>query len=169
MPLASRPWMPGYGIVAADEGEGLFPFEWAEERFARNRNYWLSTVRPGGAPHAMAVWGAWVDGAFWFNTARDSRKARNLAGDPRCTVTTEDGDECVVLEGEAAIVEGRERLAPFFDAYHAKYDFDITQWPHPNFRVRPTKMFAFCEAADRFGNTATRWTFASEEEGEGEG
>jgi hypothetical protein len=29
-PVASRPYMPGYGIAAATEGKGLLPWAWAE-------------------------------------------------------------------------------------------------------------------------------------------
>jgi hypothetical protein len=29
-PAASRPFMPGYGIQAADKGSGLLPWSWAD-------------------------------------------------------------------------------------------------------------------------------------------
>ena len=31
-PKAGRPHMPGYGIVGPDQGSGLLPWSWAEER-----------------------------------------------------------------------------------------------------------------------------------------
>ena len=31
-PHASRPYMPGYGLLGPDEGTGLLPWSWAEER-----------------------------------------------------------------------------------------------------------------------------------------
>lgn len=159
MVSASRPHMPGYSLAPADGGNGLLPFEWAEERLAKSRNVWLSTVKDDGAPHAMAVWGIWFDGAFWFNTGAKSRKTRNLAGDPRCVVTTESADECVVLEGTAARVEDAEQLARFFAVYEEKYDWDLSETNSPTFRVEPRVVFAFCEAAEAFVNSATRWTF----------
>ena len=88
-PRASRPLMPGYGIVGADEGIGLLPWSWAEERLLQSKNFWLATRWPDGRPHVMPVWAIWHAGALWFSSSRQSRKARNLAADPRCVLTTE--------------------------------------------------------------------------------
>jgi hypothetical protein len=98
-PVASRPSMPGYGILPADAGGGLLPWDWAVERLQRAHNYWVATTRPDGAPHLAAVWGVWFDGAVCFSTGGRSRKARNLAAEPRCVVTPESAGESVVLEG----------------------------------------------------------------------
>ena len=54
-PKASRPHMPGYGILDANSGKGLLPWSWATERLAKARNYWVATTRPDGNPHAMPV------------------------------------------------------------------------------------------------------------------
>ena len=40
--------MPGYGVLPADEGEGLLPFEWAEARLRAARNYWWRPSAPTG-------------------------------------------------------------------------------------------------------------------------
>ncbi len=42
-PVASRPFMPGYGILPADAGSGLLPWAWAVERLERSHNYWVAT------------------------------------------------------------------------------------------------------------------------------
>jgi nitroimidazol reductase NimA-like FMN-containing flavoprotein (pyridoxamine 5'-phosphate oxidase superfamily) len=76
------------------------PWGWAEERLASSRNYWIATARAGGSPHAMPVWGVWIDDAVVFGTSARSRKGRNLTRDPRVVVHLESGDEVVVLEGE---------------------------------------------------------------------
>ncbi len=34
-PRASRPYMPGYGILDAASGKGLLPWSWASERLAK--------------------------------------------------------------------------------------------------------------------------------------
>ena len=78
--------MPGYGILPS--AEGLLPWAWAQERLRASANYWLATTWPDGRPHVMPVWGVWLDGALWWSSGLRSRKARNLARDPRCTVTT---------------------------------------------------------------------------------
>jgi nitroimidazol reductase NimA-like FMN-containing flavoprotein (pyridoxamine 5'-phosphate oxidase superfamily) len=91
--------MPDYGISPATDG--LLPWAWAVERLERAHNYWVATTGPDGAPHLAAVWGLWRDGAFAFSTGGSSRKARNLAADPRCAVTPEHAGESVVVEGTA--------------------------------------------------------------------
>jgi len=54
-----------------------------------------------GLPHAVPVWGVWVDGALYFGTDRRSRKARNLATNQGAVVHLESGDDAVILEGFA--------------------------------------------------------------------
>ena len=80
-PAPSRPRFRGLPIRPPDEGSGLLSWAWAEERLARSRSYWLSTTRPDGSPHAMPVWGVWLDGAVLFDTHPLSRKAANLERD----------------------------------------------------------------------------------------
>ena len=96
--------MPDYGIRGPDEGTGLLPWSWAEERLAGSHDYWLTSLWPDGRPHSMPVWGAWDGEALWFSSGRRSRKARNLAADPRCIVTTDDPKDPVVVEGRAELV-----------------------------------------------------------------
>ena len=90
-PTVSRPHMPGYGMPKT--AKGLLPWKWAEQRLRKSHNYWITTVRPDGSPHVMVVWGLWLDGAFLFSTGSQSRKARNLAQNPRCVVSTEAAEE----------------------------------------------------------------------------
>ena len=82
--------MPGYGVEGPEEGSGLLPWSWAEAQLTTSRNFWLATRWPDGRPHAMPVWAVWHARALWFSSSRGSRKARNLAADPRCVLTTED-------------------------------------------------------------------------------
>jgi nitroimidazol reductase NimA-like FMN-containing flavoprotein (pyridoxamine 5'-phosphate oxidase superfamily) len=136
---ASRPrFNPGYGI--ADTDEGLLSWEWALERLAASRNYWISTTRSDGRPHAMPVWGVLFEDALWFGTSDESVKGRNLQRSGRLVAHTESGDECVILEGRAEQVE---TPAAMLDAYEAKYDFRPEAgrfWV-----VRPTLAFAWRE------------------------
>src|SRR4051794_24801929 len=96
-PIASRPHMKDYGVRPADEGTGLLPWSWAVERLNASHDYWVATVWPDGRPHVTPVWGGWMDDAVWFSCAPGSRKTKNLEHDPRCTVTTSDPQEPVVL------------------------------------------------------------------------
>jgi len=154
-PKASRPHMPDYGI--ATTRRGMLPWSWARERLVVSHNYWVSTTRPDGRPHASAVWGVWLDDGFYFSCSPGARKARNLAANSNCVITTERADEAVIVEGVAEAAKGVRALKAFKKAYDAKYAWDMQT--EGILVVRPTVAFAFMEAADKFGITATRWTF----------
>ena len=152
--------MPGYGILDANDGEGLLPWEWALERLSVSHNYLVATTRPDGRPHVMPVWGLWLDGAFYFSTGRQSRKARNLGANPYCVVSTERADEAVIVEGVAQEITDRAQLRPFYEAYKPKYDWDLEEMgfaDEPVYIVRPRVVFAIRERD--FTSSATRWVF----------
>src|SRR5579864_2167071 len=123
-PRASRPQAPGYGFPKG--AKGLLSWSWAEQRLKKSHNYWITTVKPDGSPHSMIVWGLWQDGRFLFSTGSQSRKARNLAENPRCIVATEHAHEAIIVEGVAEIadVAARRKLIP---AYERKYKFDLSK------------------------------------------
>ena len=161
-PRHSRPHMPGYCMPKTTKG--LLPWKWAEQRLRKSHNYWITTVKPDGSPHVMVVWGLWLDGAFLFSTGSQSRKARNLAQNPRCVVSTEAAEEAVIVEGVAEIVDVAVRRV-FLKKYTPKYDFDmstmekdILSMKEPVFAVRPKVAFGLYEK--KFMSSATRWTFA---------
>jgi PPOX class probable F420-dependent enzyme len=152
-PRSSRPrFPPGYGITR-DAG-GQLPWVRASERLAEGRSYWICTVRPDGSPHAMPVWGIWIEETLWFSSSPDSRKARNLRRDPRVSVHLDSGDDVVLLEG---VVEASQIDARLADAYQAKYGFR----PDPDdpnglwFSLRPRVAYAWLERD--YPETATRY------------
>ena len=53
------------------------PIPWAEghERLEGAEVYWISTVRPDGRPHVTPLLSVWLDGALYFCTGPDERKA----------------------------------------------------------------------------------------------
>ena len=95
--------MPGYGMPTG--AKGLLPWKWAEERLRSSHNYYVMTVRPDATPHAMPVWGIWVDDRFYFSTGAKSRKARNLTANASCVICTENAAEAVVVEGTALAMD----------------------------------------------------------------
>src|SRR5260370_35840044 len=101
IPRVSRPYMPGYGILAADQGSGLLPWSWAADRLASARNHWVTSTWPDGRPHSMPVWGMWDDSVLCFTSAARSRKARNLSAAPACAVTTRDANAPGIIQGTA--------------------------------------------------------------------
>ena len=77
----------------------------------------LGTVRPDGRPHAAGIGARWVDGHFYFTSGPGTRKARNLAANPNCTLAVRLSGLDLTLEGVAARVGDRpalERLAALY-------------------------------------------------------
>lgn len=161
-PVAERPLMPGYGVLPPGEGTGLLPWAWAEERLVRSHDYWLATAWPDGRPHVMPVWAVWLDGALWWSSSRGSRKARNVEADPRCSITTSDPLEPVVVEGTAERVTDGDRIAAFLAGLSQKYDWDygpdfLDPDVNGSYRVVPSTAFGLTEAD--FSGSPTRWRF----------
>ncbi|HWE63990.1 MAG TPA: pyridoxamine 5'-phosphate oxidase family protein [Chloroflexota bacterium] len=159
-PTPSRPGVPAsYGISAQIGDVEQFPWSWADEQLAQARNYWICTTRPDGRPHAMPVWGLWLDGAFYFATDPRSQKGRNLAASPQIVVHLESGDNVVILEGVVEQVTDTSFFARFVDAYDAKYHFrpDPGSPENPIFCLRPSAAFTWQESS--FVESARRWRF----------
>jgi hypothetical protein len=155
-PEATRLAVPGYELSA--KKARVLPWKWAADRLRRSRQYWIATTRPDGAPHLMIVWGVWLEDGFWFSTGAASRKARNLAANPRCAIGTDDAGEAVILEGTVEPVDTRQApFEKFAIAYRKKYGWDLREMAQPVHRFRPSVAFGLHEA--RFEQTATRWRF----------
>lgn len=161
IPGADRPRMPGYGVLAADEGAGLLPWSWAAERLARSHDYWVATRWPDGRPHLSPVWGVWRGGALEWSCSARSRKALNLAADPRCSAATADPDEPVVVDGTVEAITARDELEAFTAAadekYGGRYGAVALDPATTAFRLRPATVIALQEAD--FTGTPTRWRF----------
>jgi hypothetical protein len=160
-PKPSRIHATGYGFPEGTKG--LLSWTWAEQRLKKSHNYWITTVKPDRSPHTMVVWGLWQDGRFLFSTGSKSRKARNLAKNPKCIVCSELAQEAVIVEGvvEIADVPARRKFLP---VYEKKYKFDmksmkddILSMKEPVFAVRPKVVFALWEKY--FQSKSTRWKF----------
>ena len=156
--------MPGYGTLPASEGRGLLPWSWAEERLTRSHDFWLATVTPDGAPHLMPVWAVWHQGMLWFSSANGSRKARNLAVRPRCSLSTDNPLEPVVVHGRAERVTEEAALAAMLAAENAKYGtsygMDLVD-PASNSVFTLTPEWAFALDSRDFTGSPTRFTFSA--------
>jgi PPOX class probable F420-dependent enzyme len=157
-PRAHRPAQFPRGYRVPKSAAGMVSWEWASERLETARNYWLATTKRDGAPHAMPVWGIWLDGTVVFSTAPNSVKARNFGRDPRVVLHVDHGDHIVILEGE---VERIDLDAATADLYAAKYDYR----PEPPgsadegwYRLRPRAAYAW---KDDFPRSVTRFAFDS--------
>jgi hypothetical protein len=156
---AELPWSRPRDLLASDTPEADLTF-------------FLATVRPDGRPHAAGVGAVWVDGALYFASGPGTRKSRNLAVNPACSVSVRLRGIDLVLEGDAHRVTDSsvlERVAAVYrtggwpasvegDALTAPYSAP-SAGPPPWYLYRLTLHTAVGVAgAEPFG--ATRWTFA---------
>jgi hypothetical protein len=109
------------------------PWARARRMLKTAKSYWLTTVRPDTRPHVTTIAAIWLDEALYFTTGKNERKAKNLARNSRCIITT----GChvfqgldVVVEGRATRVTGASTLRRLAKAYRGKYA------PHFRFEVR---------------------------------
>jgi hypothetical protein len=122
-PRLDRPDMPdGYGVPT--DTEGMVPWADVDERLTRARVFWLSTTRPDGRPHVVPRWGAWVDGALYYDGSPETRHVRNLRDNPSCALHLEDGTNAVILEGASGPSEppGPELGARISTSFRRKYE-----------------------------------------------
>ena len=155
-PRATRPRFRGLPIRRADEGDGLVPWEWADERLASARNYWLATTRPDGSPHAMPLWGVWLEGVLYFDTHPQSQKVRTLSYRPRAVMHLESGTEVVILEGSVDVEEDDIEEGELFERIAAAYEEKYGSRPFGAFAFRPRTGYAW---RDDFTGSATRYAF----------
>ena len=133
--------------------------------------FFLGTCRPDGRPHAAGIGALWLDGDLYFTAGPQTRKARNLAENPACTICVRLEGIDLVLEGDATRVTDRptlERVAGLYreggwpaevegDAFTAPYSAP-SAGPPPWHLYRFTIRTAFGVAtAEPYG--ATRWRF----------
>ncbi len=160
--------MAEYG-VPIDDVEGTLPWQWASERLAACRNFWVITVSHREArPHAMPVWGVWLEQSqtFWFSCAFSSMKHRNLLANHNLTVAVSDTVEVVTLEGRATLVaEGPERalaIATYGEKYaepEKRTELQEFMAANATWQVVPERGFAIIEREDEFAARATKWTW----------
>jgi hypothetical protein len=81
---------------------------------------WLATINADGSPHVNGIGAIWVDGSFWFETGESSRKGRNLARDPRCTLSVSTQEFDLVIDGEASRVTDPKTVADMAARWRAE-------------------------------------------------
>src|ERR671911_379873 len=99
---AELPWSRPRDILADEKTPG------------EDLTFFVATVRPDGRPHSAGVGAVWVDGELYFTSGPGTRKSRNLAANPACSVSVRLRGIDLVLEGEAHRVTDSstlERLA----------------------------------------------------------
>jgi hypothetical protein len=137
----------------------------------RMDSYFLGTTRPDGRPHVAAVGALWLDGDLYFTSGTETRKSRNLAANPACTIAVGLEGIDLVLEGEATRVTDRptlERAAARYreGGWPAEVAGDAFTAPYsaPSAGPPPWQVYCFTfhsafgvATAEPYG--ATRWRF----------
>jgi nitroimidazol reductase NimA-like FMN-containing flavoprotein (pyridoxamine 5'-phosphate oxidase superfamily) len=152
------PHMPS--MYTSQHKKKFLPWSHAEERLIKSRSYWICTTRPDGRPHSIPVWGMWVEAAFYFGTGRETRKAKNIAKNPKVSVHLESGDDVVILEGKVVEADVSEKkLRAKLDAESKrKYKMPMVVMAESIcYRVRPRVVLAWLEK--EFPYNSTRWEF----------
>ncbi|WP_067806933.1 pyridoxamine 5'-phosphate oxidase family protein [Actinomadura formosensis] len=133
----------------------------------------LGTVRPDGRPHSAGVGPLWREGELFFTSGPGTRKSRNLAANPACTLSVRAPVADVVLEGTAERVTDPAVLEPVAAAYReggwpARVDGDAFTAPYSAQSAGPPPWHLYrfiyhtvvaVGTVEPFG--ATRWRFAS--------
>jgi uncharacterized pyridoxamine 5'-phosphate oxidase family protein len=102
------------------------PWTTAQAQLEKAEIFWLTTVRPDGRPHVTPIIAVWQEDALYFCTGPDERKAKNLARNAHCILTTGcnalhgEGVD-LVIEGEAMQVSDEALLRQIAKVYLAKY------------------------------------------------
>lgn len=166
----------GKGSASRKKAGNTKPYRWAgAKRYLTTGQgwYWLSTVRPDGAPHVMPVLALWSGSAIYVCSKRTARKSRDLEANGHCVVTAERDDVHLIFEGHATRVEDEATLRRASKAFKKilKWETRITGEeldaesgaptsggpPYAVYEITPTVAFGFPTDGDKFA--PTRWRF----------
>ena len=133
--------------------------------------FFLGTVGPDGRPHAAGIGAVWHDGTLWFTSGPGTRKSRNLAAEPRCTVSVRVPGLDLVVEGHAARVTEPETVDALAAVYRdggwpveASGDTFTAPYSAPSAGPPPWYLYRFTlesavGVATEEPHGATRWRF----------
>ena len=146
----------------------MLSWAFVDARMRSALNYWIASASVEGRPHTVPIWGAWLEGKFYF--VGGGRKVRNLRANPHAVVHLESGDEVVLIEGQCNEITapGTDLLSRVDDEFLRKYgDFRPSEQLRLDgagrlplgglFVVHPEKVIAW----SGFASDATRWRFPS--------
>jgi hypothetical protein len=152
------PWSRPRDILVAGEPE-------------ENRTWFLGTVRADGRPHAAGVGALWHGDELYFTSGPGTRKSRDLAADPACTLSTKLEGIDVVFEGEAVRITDAATLRTIAAQYReggwpAEVEDDAFTAPYsapsagpPPWHLYRLKFHTVFGVATAEPHGATRWRF----------
>ena len=133
--------------------------------------FFLGTAQADGRPHSAGVGALWNDGEMYIVSGPETRKSRNLAANPACTISVRLEGIDLIFEGEAKRITDQptlEKVAKLYQdsgwpaeakdgAFTAPYSAPSAGKP-PWWVYRFTFDVAFGVATAE-PNGATRWRF----------
>jgi nitroimidazol reductase NimA-like FMN-containing flavoprotein (pyridoxamine 5'-phosphate oxidase superfamily) len=154
----------------------LEPLEWSrvEAELADPddmQTTFLATTGSDGKSHAAGVGALWVDGTLYFTSGPGTRKSRNLAENPSCSLSMALKGIDVVFEGEAQRVTDEAILQRVAEAYanggwpatvkdHAfTHEYSAPSAGPPPWYVYEVRPRVAYVVAKEEPNGATRWRF----------
>jgi nitroimidazol reductase NimA-like FMN-containing flavoprotein (pyridoxamine 5'-phosphate oxidase superfamily) len=148
-PRIDRPEIPAeYGVTKATRF-----VEWShvEDRFTRDRVYWLATVGRDGRPRIRPVDGLYVDGVLYVGGSPETRWVRDVSLNRHVAVHLDGLDDVVMVEGEVEVLSGigdelAERLASASNAKFPEYRMTPAVYKsHGAIAIRPRKVIAWTD------------------------
>jgi len=120
----------------------------------------IATADAHGQPHVAKALPAIIDDTVWFFTWKSSKKARNIAINPKVSMMWDPAAESYV-RGTAELVDDPERKAWLWNSGHLSYDpagfFGSSDDPDVvAVKVTPTAAVVMTE--DASGSRRVRWT-----------
>jgi nitroimidazol reductase NimA-like FMN-containing flavoprotein (pyridoxamine 5'-phosphate oxidase superfamily) len=138
-----RPKVPkDYGTPETEDG--LLAWESVRERLEQAKHFWIISASLDSKPHAVPLWGAWVDDNFYFDGGITTRWGRNLSANPQITVHLENGEQAVIVEGHFTTQNELDQAA--FERIRASYASRYSYQPETKeqlYLVRPQKVLAW--------------------------
>ena len=125
----------------------------ADQRLRTDPLIWLTTVRPDGRPHMVAVWFLWDGEKFLIFSQPNTQKLRNLQHNSHVTLAldnTHSGGDVIVIDGEAELITNPDvnaTLAGFaqkYDAFLKRTGTDAAAMAKSysqGIRITPTKFY----------------------------
>ena len=158
----------------SEPGATAVPWAQVERVLLTSELFFLATVRADGRPHVTPLPAVWDAGVLHICTGDQEQKAKNLARQPACVLSTGTsrlhGGLDVVVEGFAVRVTGQARLHELAALWKSKLDWNFTvgedAFRDPDGRnglvygIRPDKVLAFGKGP----YTQNRYRFGSAED-----
>jgi general stress protein 26 len=158
----------------SEPGTTAVPWSDVEQVLRTSEMFFLSTVRADGRPHVTPLPAIWDRGALHICTGDQEQKAKNLARQPACILSTGSdrlrGGLDVVVEGVAVRVTEQARLRELAALWKSELDWDFEAgedaFRDPDgrtglvYRISPDKVLAFGKGP----YTQTRYRFGSAEQ-----